>query len=192
MTLLQIMAADDRDQVLLRTTDGDRIGAELAEVGIRFERCELAELGPDADQAAILAGYRPLVDRVSREGGYQLVDVVQLAPDDADPQWPAKADAARQKFLSEHTHDEDEVRFFVAGEGCFYLHLGERVYATVCAAGDLLSVPAGTTHWFDMGVRPRFATIRFFQQEDGWLASFTGDPIAAQFPSFDELLSRQP
>jgi 1,2-dihydroxy-3-keto-5-methylthiopentene dioxygenase len=188
MTLLQVMPDDDRDTVLLRTTDLDTIAGELGEYGIRLEQWPTVELDEDAGQDEVLAAYRAEVDRVSEEGGYLLVDVVRLHPGSTDPDWSAKAAAARQKFLDEHTHDEDEVRFFVDGRGCFYLHLDNKVYAVVCEAGDLMSVPAGTTHWFDMGTTPDFCAIRFFQEEDGWIAGFTGNTIASQMPTLDELL----
>lgn len=192
MTLLQVMPADDGANVLLRTGDLAEIAAELAPHGIRLERWDTVPLAADAGQEQVLAAYESEVARVAAEGPYPLVDVVRLVPDDADPEWPAKAGAARTKFLDEHTHDEDEVRFFVEGSGCFYLHLGEKVYAVVCTAGDLMSVPAGTTHWFDMGTRPHFCAIRFFQEEDGWVAGFTGSPIAAGMPTLDELLAPAP
>lgn len=188
MTLLVVMAEDD-GTVLLRTTDLAEIAAELAPHGIDLERWPTVALPAGAGPEQVLATYRSEVDRVAAAGPYPIVDVIRMAPDDADPQWPARADAARQKFLDEHRHDEDEVRFFVAGGGCFYLHLGDKVYATVCEAGDLMSVPAGTTHWFDMGARPDFCAIRFFQEEDGWVATFTGATIASRMPTLDELLS---
>ena len=50
-------------------------------------------------------------------------------------------------------------------------------------------MPAGTLHWFDMGTRPDFIAIRFFEEEDGWVGDFTGDAISAGFPSLDELLA---
>jgi len=188
MTLLQIMPDDEPDAVTLRTEDPAKIAAELAPLGVEFERWSAdADLPADADQEAVLAAYRAEVDRLSAKGGFRLVDVVRLHPDDSDPEWPAKASAARNKFLSEHTHDEDEVRFFVEGTGCFYLHVDHRVYAVVCGAGDLLSVPRGTTHWFDMGERPLFTAIRFFEEEDGWVGNFTEDPISARFPTLDAL-----
>lgn len=189
MTLLQVMPADDAATVLKRTENLAEIAAELAPHGIRLERWGTVALPADAGQEQVLAAYSSEVDRVAAEGPYPLVDVVRLVPDDADPQWPAKAEAARTKFLEEHTHDEDEVRFFVEGSGCFYLHLGDKVYAVVCTAGDLMSVPAGTTHWFDMGTRPHFCAIRFFQEEDGWVAGFTGSTIASRMPTLDELLA---
>jgi len=189
MTLLQVMPAGDAATVLLRTEDIAEIAAELAPHGISLERWATVPLATDAGQDEVLAAYAAEVARVSAEGPFPIVDVVRLVPDDADPEWPAKAVGARTKFLEEHTHDEDEVRFFVEGAGCFYLHLGDKVYAVVCTEGDLMSVPAGTTHWFDMGSRPRFCAIRFFQEADGWVAGFTGDPISSGMPTLDELLA---
>ncbi|WP_410586138.1 1,2-dihydroxy-3-keto-5-methylthiopentene dioxygenase [Amycolatopsis sp. lyj-23] len=192
MTLLQVMPADDAANVLVRTEDVTEIAAELAPHGIRLERWPTVPLAGDAGQAEVLAAYASEVERVSAEGPYPLVDVVRMVPDDADPEWPAKAEAARTKFLDEHTHDEDEVRFFVEGSGCFYLHLAGKVYAVVCTAGDLVSVPAGTTHWFDMGAKPYFCAIRFFQEEDGWVAGFTGTSISAEMPTLEELVAPEP
>lgn len=188
MTILQVMPADDGSTVLLRTEDVTEIAAELAPHGIRLERLAVVPLGAGAGQDEVLATYASDVERIAAEGPYPLVDVARLVPTD-DPEWPAKAHAARTKFLDEHTHDEDEVRFFVEGSGCFYLHLGDKVYAVVCTAGDLMSVPAGTAHWFDMGTEPLFCAIRFFQEEDGWVAGFTGSAIAGKFPTLDELLA---
>jgi 1,2-dihydroxy-3-keto-5-methylthiopentene dioxygenase len=80
------------------------------------------------------------------------------------------------------------VRFFVAGRGCFYLRLAPEVVALVCEGGDLVSVPAGTRHWFDMGTRPEFVAIRLFEEQDGWIGEFTGDSIGARFPALDQLV----
>lgn len=188
MTLLQIMPDDDARTVLERTDRRDEIRAALGPLDVQFEQWELGrQLAPDASPDQVLAAYRPEVDRICAQGGFRLVDVVRMKPDETDPQWPDRAHAARTKFLSEHTHDEDEVRFFVEGAGCFYLHVGAKVYAVVCEAGDLLWVPRGTAHWFDMGDRPEFTAIRFFQEEDGWIGNFLPDSIASGFPSLDEL-----
>ena len=96
-------------------------------------------------------------------------------------------EAARKKFLNEHTHDEEEIRYFVAGSGVFYLHVDGKVHAMLCTQGDLLSVPALTTHWFDMGTRPDFTAIRFFHDDDGWVGTFTGSDISTYFPTYDQL-----
>jgi 1,2-dihydroxy-3-keto-5-methylthiopentene dioxygenase len=189
VTLLQIMT-DDGAEMLVRTSDIARITAELDAEQIGFARWAAdRDLSARARPDEVLAAYRSEVARLRAQGGYRLVDVVRLAPDPADPQWPATAKAARAKFLEEHTHDEDEVRFFVTGRGCFYLHLGTKVCAVVCEAGDLLSVPAGTPHWFDMGEQPDFCAIRFFQEDDGWVGNFTGSLVAHRIPTLDELLA---
>jgi 1,2-dihydroxy-3-keto-5-methylthiopentene dioxygenase len=188
MTLVQIMSDDDAGDVRLRTDDVNAIEVELANRGIVFGRWP-AVSGLDAVTpiSDILANYRRQVGALNADGRYKHIDVACLRPDDSDPGWPDTARVAREKFLSEHRHAEDEVRFFVAGRGCFYLHLEPEVVAVVCEAGDLLSVPSRTRHWFDMGVRPDFVAIRFFEEQDGWIGDFTGDPIGERFPTLDQL-----
>jgi 1,2-dihydroxy-3-keto-5-methylthiopentene dioxygenase len=161
-------------------TDAAEIARELGAVGVRFERWSAdAPLPPDADAASILAAYRSSVERVQADGGYATVDVLQLA------KGTPNTEPMRKKFLDEHSHTEDEVRFFVKGSGAFYLRLAGHVYQAVCAQGDLLSVPAGTRHWFDMGPDPEFTAIRWFNNTEGWVPQFTGDPIAAAFPRYE-------
>jgi 1,2-dihydroxy-3-keto-5-methylthiopentene dioxygenase len=163
------------------TTDGKQITRQLDSAGVRFERWQAAtQFSPDADGEAVIAAYRKDVDRLMRDNGYKSVDVVRIQPNH-----PQK-DEFRRKFLSEHTHSEDEVRFFVEGCGQFYLHMKNVVYAVLCERGDLISVPASTTHWFDMGPAPQFAAIRLFVNPDGWVARLTGNDIAERFPKFGE------
>ncbi|MFD5174300.1 acireductone dioxygenase [Nocardia sp. NPDC058379] len=189
MTLLQVMAADNAADVRVRTTDTAEIAAELDKHGIAFSRWDVLAEAAGTDSEALLAHYAPQIGELNAAGRYEHIDVARIHPDDDNPEWPATAAGARAKFLDEHRHAEDEVRFFAAGRGCFYLHLGDAVLATVCEAGDLLSVPAGTRHWFDMGTRPDFIAIRFFEEADGWIGDFTGDKISAGFPTLDELLT---
>jgi 1,2-dihydroxy-3-keto-5-methylthiopentene dioxygenase len=91
----------------------------------------------------------------------------------------------KAKFLDEHYHKEDEVRFFVAGSGVFTLHVSTKVYEICCEQGDLLAVPDSTLHWFDMGPEPSFVAIRFFTGSDGWIGHFTGSDIAQKFPRYE-------
>lgn len=165
-------------------TDFDSIAAQLADIGVQFERWQASQpLSTDADQEAVLAAYQDSVDRLNTQYGFKSVDVVALRPDHPD-----KA-AMRQKFLAEHTHDDFEVRFFVDGSGMFYLHVQGKVYMVMCEKGDLISVPANTTHWFDMGENPAFKCIRFFTTENGWEGHFTGSDIASWFPDYDSHLA---
>ncbi|TAL73062.1 MAG: cupin [Rhodanobacter sp.] len=158
-------------------TDHAAIKRELAQVGVRFEQWAANQpIAPGASQEEVIAAYRGDIDRLMREEGYQAVDVISLKPDHPDRA------SLREKFLSEHTHSEDEVRFFVAGAGQFTLHLGGKVYAVLCEAGDLIGVPDGTRHWFDMSEAPYFVAIRLFTNKEGWVATYTGSDIAKGFP----------
>jgi 1,2-dihydroxy-3-keto-5-methylthiopentene dioxygenase len=170
----------------LLTSDPELIASELRQRGIGFERWPArATLASDADQAAILAAYAPEIARVQQGGGYATVDAIRLNPDHPD-----RVDL-RQKFLAEHTHSEDEVRFFVEGQGLFCLHIEGEVLQLVCQQNDWIAVPAGTRHWFDMGCEPQFCALRFFNNSEGWVATFSGDPIARSYPFLDALLEYQ-
>ena len=177
MSRLRIFEQDHPDLPLLSTTDHADMARELARIGVGFEQWEASRpVAPGAAPDDVLAAYRDDVDRLVRERGFQSVDVVSIAPDHPD------REAMRAKFLDEHFHKEDEVRFFVAGSGLFTLHVGERIYEILCEQGDLIAVPDSTHHWFDMGPEPSFVAIRFFTQPDGWVVHFTGTDIARRFP----------
>lgn len=158
--------------------DHASIVAALAPTGVHLERWPAAALGDDRSDAAILALFADEIDRLKARGGYRSCDVVRLTPDH-----PQRAEF-RAKFLSEHVHDDDEVRFFVEGSGLFYIRSGATVHALECTAGDLIVLPTGTRHWFDTGERPSFTAIRLFTTPDGWVARFTGDPIAESIPLY--------
>jgi 1,2-dihydroxy-3-keto-5-methylthiopentene dioxygenase len=174
---LEVFAEDG--STLSATTDGGKIAEALEEIGVTFERWPTRPLSPDADSDAILAAYGPEVERLKAQGGYRSIDAVSVVPDHPDRA------AMRTKFLAEHTHAEDEVRFFVRGQGLFTLHAADRVWNVLCCEGDLMSVPAGMTHWFDMGAAPSFTAIRMFVNPDGWVAAFTGSDIAERFPRYE-------
>ncbi|PJK14799.1 acireductone dioxygenase [Lysobacteraceae bacterium NML07-0707] len=166
--------------VLLETREHALIANELAKAGVLFEQWQAnAPVKAGDSPEAIMAAYRNDIDRLVAENGFNSVDVVSIAPD--NPQ----REAMRAKFLEEHTHKEGEVRFFVDGSGLFSLHIGNKVYEVLCEKGDLISVPDGTTHWFDMGPAPSFVAIRFFTNPDGWIGDFTGSDIAQRFPRYE-------
>ena len=157
--------------------DHAEIARVLGHAGIRFEQWRTSQpITPGASQDEVIAAYRVDIDRLMAENGYQAVDVISLTPEHPDRAM------LRQKFLNEHTHSEDEVRFFVAGSGQFTLHIGHKVYDILCEQGDLIGVPGGTRHWFDMSESPYFVAIRLFTNKEGWVAQFTGDEIALDFP----------
>jgi 1,2-dihydroxy-3-keto-5-methylthiopentene dioxygenase len=180
MSRLRIFNDDAPQAPLLATSDRAEIAAELARIGVGIEQWEAAQpVVPGDPPEAIMAAYREDIDRLIEANGFKTVDVVSIAPDN-----PQK-EAMRAKFLDEHFHKEDEVRFFVAGSGLFTLHVDDKVYEVLCEAGDLIAVPDSMTHWFDMGPDPSFVAIRFFTEPDGWVGHFTGTDIAQNFPRYE-------
>jgi 1,2-dihydroxy-3-keto-5-methylthiopentene dioxygenase len=159
----------------------DAIANKLHGIGVRFERWEaLQPLAANCTDQEILATYKTSVDRLMKEYDFKSCDVIALRPDH-----PNKTEL-RKKFLDEHIHTDFEVRFFVDGKGLFFIHSHEQVFAILCEQGDLISVPANTKHWFDMGENPSFKCIRLFTTPEGWVANYTGDGIAKNFPTFDK------
>ncbi len=180
MSRLTVYADAAPQRALLTTTDADAMAEALVEIGVTFERWKARQtLAADADDQAVLDTYAEDVARLKTEGGYVTVDVLRMLPDNP------KVAELRAKFLFEHAHAEDEVRFFVEGAAQFYLHKAGKVFAVTCEAGDLISVPAMTPHWFDMGPRPRFTAIRLFLSPEGWVAEASGSDIAGRFPLFE-------
>lgn len=177
MSALTIFTDREASQPVWHSTDAEEIRERLSTKGVRFERWEAdRDLGENPDPEAVINAYQHAINRLVAEKGYQSWDVISMRADN-----PQKT-VLREKFLSEHTHGEDEVRFFVEGAGLFCLHLDGEILQILCEKNDLISVPAGTPHWFDMGSSPHFTAIRIFDNQEGWVANFTGDKIADAYP----------
>lgn len=177
----QLTIYNEQADVLEQINEHSLISAELDKLGVIYERWPTpAKISAELDQDSVLEAYAEPVQALDKRFGFNSIDVVSM--DANNP----KKDEFRQMFLSEHSHKDFEVRFFVAGHGLFYLRpqliAADRVFAVHCTAGDLISVPAGMTHWFDMGDKPSFTAIRFFTSDEGWVGDFTGDDIASHFP----------
>lgn len=130
-----------------------------------------------ASQEEIIEAYSKDLKPFMEQGGYSTADVISIN------KLTENYDAIRAKFLAEHTHTEDEIRFFVDGEGTFWFHLenGE-IFNLLCQKGDLISVPSGTKHWFDAGeVNPFVKAIRIFIDMSGWVPHYTGSGIEQKF-----------
>ena len=181
MSRLRIFAENDPSNPRLSTSDHAEMAVELKKIGVAFEQWQAnAPVAPGDAPETIMDAYRADIDRLIAQHGFKTVDVVSIAPD--NPQ----RETIRTKFLDEHFHKEDEVRFFVAGSGLFTLHVGEQVYEIKCEQGDLIAVPDSTKHWFDMGPEPSFVAIRFITEPDGWVGHFTGTDIAQRFPRYEK------
>ena len=179
MHQLQCFAISDLTHPLTNLDDPADIGQHLSGIGVHFQRVTGCEgLVAGTAPAVIQTALAPAIASMCAQGGFQSVDVVSVTP-----QTPG-IEAMRTRFLAEHVHVEDEARLMVAGAGLFYLRVDGQLTVLRLQAGELISVPAGMRHWFDMGLTPAFTAVRFFTRPDSWVAQFTGDPIAGEFAAW--------
>jgi 1,2-dihydroxy-3-keto-5-methylthiopentene dioxygenase len=157
----------------------EEIRAFLHPFGIAYDRWPVAgRVNRDATPAEILDAYAPEVETLKASGGYITADVVDVTPDFPNLQ------AMLDKFKREHRHAEDEVRFIVKGRGIFYIHPEETagpLFSIEVEEGDLINVPAGTKHWFDLCADRTIRAIRLFREKAGWTPQYTGDDLASRY-----------
>ena len=158
-------------------TDFPTIKKILNEHGILIEKWEAnTKLADDADQETILAAYSHELKPFMEKNGYVTADVINVTPQ--TPNLPA----IREKFMKEHRHSEDEIRFFVDGEGLFWFHLDNgEVLGVTCTAGDFMSVPKNFRHWFDLAPKYFVKAIRIFSNIEGWVPHYTGSGVDAKY-----------
>jgi 1,2-dihydroxy-3-keto-5-methylthiopentene dioxygenase len=148
----------------------------LAGHGIDYERVAQPERAADVPADALLEMYSAKIDELKAGGGYTTADVIDVKPDTPG------LDGMLARFNSEHWHDEDEVRLIVEGRGLFHIHpKDEAVFVIEVQAGDLIRVPKGTHHWFDLCGERRIRAIRLFQDTSGWTPHYTGSGVDRQF-----------
>ena len=169
---------------VVRIAASNQVFREAAEVstflaghGIDYERWTVDRaVEGDASAEQLLASYGPEIDTLKARGGYRTADVIDVRPETPN------LDAMLAKFSREHWHDEDEVRFIVEGRGLFHIHpTTGPVFAIEVEAGDLIRVPRGTHHWFDLCADRRIRAIRLFQDTSGWTPHYTDSGIDRGF-----------
>ena len=167
---MAVLRIPDEDRSLTAKED---VCAYLAAIGIDYERWETPVNFPiGAPSEQILNAYRHQIEELKKRGGYVTADVI-----DVNPATPG-LDAMLAKFSIEHTHDEDEVRYIIAGRGLFHIHPPKGpVVAIEVEAGDLIRVPRGTLHWFDLCGDRRIRAIRLFQDKSGWTPHYTNSGV---------------
>jgi 1,2-dihydroxy-3-keto-5-methylthiopentene dioxygenase len=160
-----------------RITDAAEIKSFLAENGLAYDTWPLEDrVDPAAPAETILAAYAEEIDDLKRRGGFVTADVVDVYPDTPN------LETMLNKFNKEHTHTEDEVRFILQGRGVFHINpVSKPVFGIEVWAGDMISVPMGTRHWFDLCTDKRIRAIRLFQDTSGWTPHYLEDGVHAGY-----------
>lgn len=157
-----------------RTLNDEReIRDYLLKLGIDYERWPTTgRVVLDDSAEKVLETYANEIARLKASGGYVTADVIDVTPDTPG------LEEMLAKFDREHWHDEDEVRFIISGSGLFHIHSksGE-VVAIEVSAGDLIRVPRGTLHWFNLCADRRIRAIRLFQEKSGWTPHYTDSQV---------------
>lgn len=90
----------------------------------------------------------------------------------------------RARYLDEQAQASASAWLFVAGFAQLSLHLNGHVYVLRGEKGDLLELPVGTLHWFDLGEEPHLLAVRLSAAAEAPVLS--GDNIASRFPRLDD------
>jgi 1,2-dihydroxy-3-keto-5-methylthiopentene dioxygenase len=161
-----------------RTISGKTEVAEyLGKIGIEYNVWQPAHpIKPGAAQDEILAAYSNEIEDLKARGGFVTADVISVTP-----QTP-NLDAMLAKFSREHWHEEDEVRFIIQGRGLFHVNPKTApVVAIEVEPGDLIRVPRGTLHWFDLCSTKQIQCIRLFEDPTGWTPWYTESGVDDKF-----------
>lgn len=159
-------------------TTFEEISRFLNARGVHYDRWHASrELEASATQEEILTAYEEVLKPYMTANGYETADVVNIHGEIEN------YTDIRAKFLAEHTHSEDEVRFFADGQGLFWFNLDDYpVFSVLCQKGDLISVPKNTKHWFDAGATdPYVKAIRIFTDQAGWVPHYTESGIEQDY-----------
>ncbi len=149
----------------------------LEPFGIWYENWPVeGRLTPEATNEEILAEFAPEIESLKQRGQFVTADVINV--NRATP----NLDVMLAKFDKEHTHSEDEVRFTVAGRGLFHIHPDQGpVFAVEVEAGDLINVPVGTKHWFNLCDDRQIRCIRLFQDAAGWAPEYIDSGVHSSY-----------
>jgi 1,2-dihydroxy-3-keto-5-methylthiopentene dioxygenase len=160
-------------------THAEDISSTLAEVGVRFERWQPSTaVAAGSSAGAVVEAYQSLLDRYAAEQGRVTAQVISYGPGhDAE---------LRAGGLQEQFYPCVELRCCVAGRVLFGLHIGEQVFELLCTKGDLITLPSGSKHWFDLGEKPGLVLICLSAGDERPQASSSGDSIAERFTRLEE------
>jgi len=153
----------------------DDIASTLSAVGIDYRQLELpAALRPGCEQAEFGAAYGLWLQAFMGKEGDVQQELFNLQRNH-----PQKLEL-RARYLDEQVQSSASTWLFLGGFAQLSVHLDGYVYVLQGERGDLLTLPAGTRHWFDLGEEPHVLAVRLSPSEDK--PERTGDDIASRFP----------
>ena len=161
----------------IKIEDPKEAAEYLSNIGITYERWNTDyPVDASSTQEEILSAYSKEIGVLKESGGYTTADVINI-----NENTPGLDDMLN-KFNKEHWHSEDEVRFTISGRGIFHIHPDNSpVVAVEVSEGDLLRVPKGTKHWFDLCEDRNIKAIRLFQDKSGWTPYYVPEGVDRKY-----------
>jgi 1,2-dihydroxy-3-keto-5-methylthiopentene dioxygenase len=158
-------------------TELEEIRLFLEPFGIWYEHWPVeGRLAENASDGEILQEFSKEIQQLKDRGGFVTADVINVCPTTAN------LEAMLAKFDKEHTHSEDEVRFTVEGRGLFHVRPDSGpVFAVQVESGDMINVPRGTRHWFNLCADRHIRCIRFFEDTSGWTPHYVEQGAHTQY-----------
>lgn len=164
-----------------RLTEEKKVRAFLKEQGVLYEHWSTDKLPEslrekfvlsDEEKEEILKVYQTEIESLAQRNGYVEWDVVALS--EATP----NLEELLKKFENVHVHTEDEVRAITAGNGIFTIKGKEETgyFDVELSAGDVISVPVNTPHFFTLMENRKVVAVRLFIDPSGWVAHPYHDP----------------
>jgi 1,2-dihydroxy-3-keto-5-methylthiopentene dioxygenase len=171
--MAQVIVPDESRTI----SDVEEIRSFLKPFGIWYEHWPVDErLAENATNEEILEEFSEEIESLKERGGFVTADVINVNGETPN------LDAMLAKFDKEHTHSEDEVRFTVAGRGLFHIHPENGpVFAVQVESGDLINVPRGTKHWFNLCEDRAIRCIRLFEDPAGWAPHYVDEAVHDKF-----------
>jgi 1,2-dihydroxy-3-keto-5-methylthiopentene dioxygenase len=167
---MAVVRIPDQDRVI---TDYGEAQSFLKSINIDYEIWGSKEIPAGATNEEILAAYSEPIEKLKEQGGYVTADIINVNSETPNLQ------TMLDKFNKEHLHEEDEVRFCIEGSGVFHIHPENGpITAIEMGKGDLIRVPKGTHHWFDLCETKTIKCIRLFEEASGWAPHYTGSDVA--------------
>lgn len=170
-----------------RVSNGENVIAfQLAEDGIKVEKwkADLKDSYDSYSDQKILDDLADKIAMVKNRGNYQHVDIARIDNNNSHSVF------MRGKYLSEHTHTEDEVRFYLEGSVLMYFHINQRVHILHCEKGDFVTIPKGVKHWLDVGPEPNFTCLRWYNTPEGLTTKFSGSTVAEATARWETIFSQ--
>jgi 1,2-dihydroxy-3-keto-5-methylthiopentene dioxygenase len=132
---------------------------ELNAQGVTYEQFETDE-----------TKYKGPLEALMKERGYVTMDQVKMFAD--MPNFQALCD----KFVGEHLHTDDEVRFLLAGSGVFEIRsLDDKWMKVIVEPSDFILVPANRFHRFYLTDEKKIHCVRLFKDQSGWTPLYRKD-----------------